>query len=210
MEPGYAYKRVRGQWDTVVISTKVADRARFKGYKDIDGTRMALFTLERVTYAQLPQNLRRIGHASRYASRRSRHGNAMKAETYRVFAMNKPDSPALGEVRATRLGDAVDKARAKYGPNVMAWVVDARGRSAGDPRHASRARTRGGRTLAAGTPTMRFHAPGVWRTVRPAAAALRSKSTGGTVTIRGETWELFSGRSGIYAQPFGDRRRARK
>ena len=60
MEPGYAYKRVRGEWDTVVISDDVADRARHVGYREIDGSRMAVFTLGRSTYAQLPQNLRRV------------------------------------------------------------------------------------------------------------------------------------------------------
>lgn len=145
-------------------------------------------------------------------TRHSRHGDASKDETYRVFrtTANGSTGVVLGEVTGYWLGDASDKAKAKWGPNIIVYVVDARGRSAGNPRHASRSRSRYSQTLATGVPTLRFHPPGVWRTVRPTAAALRSKRTGGTVTIRGETWELFSGRTGIYAQPsFGDRRRKR-
>ena len=63
MEPGYAYKRVRGEWEDVVVSENVTDRAKFAGYMDIYGTRMAVFDLGRAIYAQLPQNLRRIDSA---------------------------------------------------------------------------------------------------------------------------------------------------
>jgi len=60
MEPGYALKRVRGEWEEVVISEDVTDRARIDGYMNINGSTMAVFTLGRSIYAQLPQNLRRV------------------------------------------------------------------------------------------------------------------------------------------------------
>lgn len=82
MEPGYAYKRVRGEWDTVMVSENVTDKATFLGFHTIDGHRMGVFKHGRSHYAQLPQNLRQIGQ-SRYASRTSRaFGNSIKK--YRI------------------------------------------------------------------------------------------------------------------------------
>lgn len=60
MEPGYAYKRVRGRFgdETVVVSESVTDNAKFLGYREIDGSRMGVFKHGRSYYAQLAQNLR--------------------------------------------------------------------------------------------------------------------------------------------------------
>jgi len=54
---GYAYKRVRGEWEDVIVPDEVVRRALFDGYMTIDNTRMAVFTYNRATYAQLPQNV---------------------------------------------------------------------------------------------------------------------------------------------------------
>jgi hypothetical protein len=65
METGYAYKFTRGEWDTVMVSDDVTDRARFEGFSEIDGHRVGVFTLGRARYAQLPQNLRRLSSRTR-------------------------------------------------------------------------------------------------------------------------------------------------
>lgn len=80
MEPGYAYKRVRGQWQTVMIGQDVADRALYEGTLNIDGSAMAVFTMSKsvgtfgrrkiVTYAQLLQNVRKAD--------RHRHGSRLR------------------------------------------------------------------------------------------------------------------------------------
>lgn len=68
MESGYAYKRVRGNWDIVVVSENVTGRARFVGFRDIDGSSMALFQVGKGFYAQTavgsrhPSQLHKASH----------------------------------------------------------------------------------------------------------------------------------------------------
>ena len=53
LEPGYAYKKVRGRWsEPVIVDEDHARRSSYTGDTIIDGTRMRVFKVGRSTYAQ--------------------------------------------------------------------------------------------------------------------------------------------------------------
>jgi hypothetical protein len=60
MWPGYAYKRRRGEWDTVMVGEPETERAQFVGYRSVDGNRVAVFKHGRSYYAQLAHSVRRV------------------------------------------------------------------------------------------------------------------------------------------------------
>jgi hypothetical protein len=57
MEPGYALVHVRGEYEDVVVSEAETERAKWIGYRTIDGARFGVFKLGRKVYFQLAENL---------------------------------------------------------------------------------------------------------------------------------------------------------
>lgn len=68
MTPGYAYKISRRGVEEVIVSEDVALKARFIGYRIVQGYKMGVFHLGRAIYAQLPQNLHTKSNEAHWTS----------------------------------------------------------------------------------------------------------------------------------------------
>ena len=63
MEPGYAYKYMGdGEWEDVVVSEDVTEKAKFQGFATIYGNRMAVWKSGRHSYAQTAVGPRHESH----------------------------------------------------------------------------------------------------------------------------------------------------
>ncbi len=63
METGYAYKYVGdGEWEDVVVSENVTEKAKFQGFTNIYGNHMAVWKSGRHSYAQTAVGPRHPSH----------------------------------------------------------------------------------------------------------------------------------------------------